>query len=103
MITIEHWDTASDGVLTESGLRRKLETRGYRVSRYHYPPATRFPAHTHDMDKLDAVLSGRFLIAIGDVQLVLEAGDCLYIPAGVSHSAEVLGEDDVISLDGVRI
>lgn len=102
MITVEHWDEDGDGVLSETALRRKLETRGYRVSQYYYPPATRFPPHTHDNDKLDAVLSGRFLIVIGDVQVTLEAGDCLFIPKGVRHSAEVLGGEAVVSLDGVR-
>lgn len=102
MIEVEHWNTSGDGPLSEDGLRHKLEARGYHVSRYVYPPATRFPPHSHDCDKLDAVLTGRFRLVIGDVTVTLEAGDCLYIPKGVTHSAEVIGEQAVISLDGVR-
>ncbi len=34
--------------------------------------------------------------------LVLEAGDCLAIAQGVTHGAEVVGSEPVISLDGVR-
>lgn len=102
MIKVEHWDDARDGASSETSLRHKLESRGYRVSRYFYPPATRFPPHSHDKDKLDAVLSGRFLISIDGVEVALQAGDCLFIPGRVRHSAEVLGDDVVVSLDGVR-
>jgi mannose-6-phosphate isomerase-like protein (cupin superfamily) len=35
----------------------------------------------------------------GDV--VLEAGDCLVVPGGVVHSAEVVGDEPVVSLDAV--
>jgi len=102
MTAIEHWDAASDGPLSESSLRRKLEARGYVVTRYVYPPGTRFPPHKHDRDKLDAVLAGCFRIVMADVALTLEAGDCLYVPKGMMHSAEVLGDEAVISLDAVK-
>ena len=66
-MSVEHWDAAADGLLSEEGLRRKLEARGYAVSRYVYPPGTRFPPHAHGIDKIDAVVSGRFRMTMGDV------------------------------------
>lgn len=102
MTVIEHWDVVSDGLLSESNLRRKLEARGYLVTRYIYPPGACFPPHNHDRDKLDAVLAGRFRLVMADVALTLEAGDCLYVPKGVMHSAEVIGDEAVISLDAVK-
>ncbi len=57
---VEHWEPDADGELTEENLRRKIEGRGYRVSRYVYPPGTYFPPHDHAVDKIDGVLSGRF-------------------------------------------
>lgn len=101
-ISVEHWDPAADGPLTEQALRRKLEARGYAVSRYVYPPGTAFPPHTHGIDKIDAVVSGRFRMAMGAVDTVLEAGDCLAVPRGAVHSAEVVGAEPVISLDATR-
>ena len=47
---IEHWNSERDGPLSESAMRRKLEDRGYRVSRYLYAPGTYFPAHDHGVD-----------------------------------------------------
>lgn len=99
---VERWDPERDGPLSEAALRGKLEQRGHRVSRYVYPPGTRFPDHRHDVDKMDAVLSGRFRMGIGEREVILEAGDCLEVPRGTVHSAEVVGHEPVISLDGTK-
>ena len=101
-LTIEHWNAGSDGELTEFAMCKKLQSRGYQVSHYVYPPGTIFPPHTHDVDKIDGVLSGRFLLQARGQHLVLEAGDLLAIPSGMVHSAEVLGDDAVVSLDAVK-
>lgn len=99
---VERWYEQRDGVLSETAMRRKLEQRGYQVERYLYPPGTVFPPHQHRQNKLDAVLSGRLRLVLQGRTLVLEAGDCLAIAQGVTHGAEVVGSEPVISLDGVR-
>lgn len=99
----EHWDEARDGQFSEAALRARLEARGYRVNRYLYPPGTVFPRHAHAVDKIDAVLAGRFRITLQGRSVVLEAGDCLAVPRGVAHSAAVEGDQAVISLDAVRL
>lgn len=100
---VECWDTEHDGVLTEATLRRKLEKQGYEVTRYVYPPGTCFDTHTHAVDKIDAVLSGRFRITMGGHSAILEAGDAVLVPRGEEHNAEVVGAEAVVSLDAVRI
>jgi gentisate 1,2-dioxygenase len=35
-------------------------------------------------------------------EAVLEAGDLVVVPKHVTHTAEVIGDEPVISLDGVR-
>lgn len=99
---IEHWDSARDGELSETSMRRKLEDRGYSVSRYVYPPGTYFPDHDHGVDKIDGVLSGRFRMSMNGNSVVLEAGDLLVVPKHVFHTAEVVGDEPVVSLDAVR-
>jgi quercetin dioxygenase-like cupin family protein len=101
-VQVEHWDEQRDGVLSEANMRRKLEDKGYVVSRYVYPPGTFFPEHEHGVDKIDGVLSGRFRMAMNGREMVLEAGDCLVVPRGALHSAEVVGAEPVISLDAVK-
>ncbi len=102
MVRVDRWDRVREGEASEAGLRRKLEGRGYRVSRYVYPPGTVFVTHTHDVDKIDAVVSGRFALSMDGEDVVLEAGDALHVPRGVPHRAEVVGDDPVVSLDAVK-
>jgi quercetin dioxygenase-like cupin family protein len=102
MSRVERWDAVRDGKPTEGLLRRMLEARGYRVTRYVYPPGTVFPTHTHDVDKIDAVVSGRFLLSMNGEDIVLDAGDMLEVPRGTPHRAEVVGEEPVVSLDAVK-
>ncbi len=100
---VEHWDAACDGALSEAALRAKLELPGYSVSRYVYPPGTYFPDHTHNVDKMDAVLSGTFRVATHDGTVDLGPGDAIEVPRGVVHSAEVIGSEPVVSLDAVKV
>ena len=86
----------------ESRLRAELEARGYRTTRYVYPPGTHFPDHVHQVDKVDAVLAGRLEITLIGESMVLEAGDMVTVPKGTVHSATVVGTESVISLDAVR-
>ena len=99
---LERWDLERDGLPSEEALRSLLEERGYEVTRYEYPPGTTFPEHTHDVEKVDAVVSGRFRLEMGGEEVVLEAGDRLRVPERVPHSAEVVGNETVVSLDAVR-
>lgn len=101
-MNIERWNAERDGPLSEKSLREKLEQRGYRVTRYVYPARTSFPEHTHGIDKIDAVLSGRFRMTLEGQEAILEAGDYLAVPRGAVHSAEVVGNEPVVSLDGTK-
>ncbi len=99
---VEKWDRKKDGAFSEEALRSKLENKGYHVSRYVYPPGTNFPDHTHGIDKIDAVVSGRFRMTTKEGSVVLGAGDLLPVPRGTMHSAEVVGDKPVVSLDATR-
>jgi quercetin dioxygenase-like cupin family protein len=99
---VEHWDAQRDGTLSEAAMRRKLEELGYDVAKYIYPPGTSFPNHTHEVDKIDGVLSGRFKMTMHGESVVLTAGEMLAVPRGTVHSAEVVGDEPVVSLDAVR-
>lgn len=100
---IKHWNPERDGPLSEDNMRRKLEQRGYRASRYVYPPGTYFPDHDHGVDKIDGVLSGRFRMSMRGASHILEAGDLLAVPKHVFHSAEVVGDEPAVRLDAVRL
>lgn len=99
---IERWNQSVDGAFSEAALRRKLERLGYDVSRYVYAPGTCFPDHTHAVDKMDAVVSGRFRLIIEGREVILQADDAVEVPRGTVHSAAVVGDEPVVSLDGTK-
>jgi len=42
-------------------------------------------------------------MTLGDETLILGAGDMLEVPAHARHSAEMVGDAPVLSLDAVRV
>jgi len=101
-VSPNNWNPA-DGPLSEAGLRAKLEALGYRVAKYTYEPGTIFPDHKHDVDKIDAVLSGRFRLVVRGHMKVLGPGQWIEIPRGTIHNAAVMGDEPVVSLDAVKL
>src|SRR5215218_8648769 len=99
---VHRWNAALDGEFSEAALRGKLEAQGYRVARYVYSPGTVFPDHRHGVDKVDAVVSGRFRLIIGGHLAMLGPGEWADVPGGVTHSAAVVGDQPVVSLDAVK-
>lgn len=81
-------------------MMRAMELEGYDVLVYTYRPGTVFPEHEHGRAKCDAVVSGVLRVTVPGASFDLGAGDRIYLPAGTRHSAEVLGNDTVVSLDG---
>ncbi len=102
-VIVCRWDSSVDGVHNEGSLRRKLEDRGYRVSSYTYSPGTYFRDHKHGQSKIDAVLSGTFRMGIYGEFVDLGPGDWIEVPAGATHSAEVIGNEPVVSLDAIKV
>lgn len=100
---VSRWsDRHGDDDVDEETLRAELEDRGYRVSRHVYRPGTYFDEHTHRRDKIDAVVSGRFRMTVEGEEVVLEPGDWVAVSSGTAHTAKVLGEEPVVSLDATR-
>ncbi|MEN8800803.1 MAG: cupin domain-containing protein [Thiogranum sp.] len=62
-----------------------------------------FPDHTHPVDKIDAVLAGKFMMQMVGESVILKAGDALVVPRDAWHAAEVVGSESVVSLDAVRV
>ncbi len=100
-MAVHHWDPAA-GPLSRKALSECLESLGYTVHCYTYPEGTYFGPHTHDVDKIDAVLEGEFLITLAGQKILLCAGDYVEVPKGTVHTAEVVGLRPVVSLDAIK-
>lgn len=62
--------------------RGALETMCYRTA---FSPGQRLPQHTHDHEEVFHVLSGRLTAWLDGQETVVEPGDTVMIPPGVSH------------------
>lgn len=98
-LRLERWHPA-DGPLNERRLMRLMELEGYEVLVYTYRPGTVFTEHEHLQEKCDAVLEGVLRVTAEGQTFDLKGGDRLYVPAGTRHTAQVIGEKAVVSLDG---
>ncbi|XP_076452774.1 uncharacterized protein LOC143288306 isoform X2 [Babylonia areolata] len=101
-LTVEKWDTAKDGPLSEDSLKRKLEKQGYKYMCYTFCPGTDFPDHTHSVSKKDAILTGRFEFGMYGQTVVLEPGDMVEVPSNTVHNARVLGTEQVVFFDATN-
>lgn len=99
---IYRWNPDADGPLTEAALVNKLETLGYTCFRYTYPVGTCFRDHDHEVDKIDAVLQGTFKVTMHDESVILTRGSYVEVPNHTIHSAEVIGNEAVVSIDAVK-
>ena len=99
---LHRWNRDELGPPSEAAMRALFESLGYRCSVYVYPPGTVFPEHTHGVDKLDGVVSGRFRITLEGEEILLGSGDWVEVPRGVVHRAEVVGAEPVVSVDAIR-
>ncbi|DBA66197.1 TPA: hypothetical protein ACH3X2_002578 [Trebouxia sp. C0005] len=59
-LQVERWDSQKHGKLSSKTMLKRLRDEGYSGSTYQLPPGTHFPPHTHDCDKKDSIITGRF-------------------------------------------
>ncbi|MCO8266224.1 cupin domain-containing protein [Haloferax prahovense] len=57
----------------------------FAIRRFVLDPDASVPKHTNEVEHEQYVLSGRYVVGIGDEEYEVEAGDSLLIPAGVVH------------------
>jgi quercetin dioxygenase-like cupin family protein len=83
-------------------LQSRLEAQGYQVWMQLLAPGTVFGAHCTCEPRIDAVFSGQLKLVIGGHVHLLGPGDWVEIPAGVTMTAEVVGDEPVLGLDATR-
>lgn len=75
--------------------RHDLSALGQEVlqARVDFEPGASFPAHRHPGEEIIYVLSGTLEYGVeGQPPVTLKAGDVLFVPAGVFHSARNIGD-----------
>ncbi|WP_251329735.1 cupin domain-containing protein [Haloplanus pelagicus] len=57
----------------------------FAMRRFTLEPGAEVPSHTNAVEHEQYVLSGEYVVGIGDEEHTVSAGDSLLIPAGVPH------------------
>lgn len=66
------------------------------MRRFTIEPGGRIPTHRHsDIEHEQVVLEGEMVLGLGDETVTVRSGQCVFIPAGVSHWYENRGHDPV--------
>lgn len=70
----------------------------FAMRRFVMKPGGGMPLHTNRVQHEQYVLQGRARIQIGDDEIEVAVDDVVYIPAGVPHSYQSIGEEDFVFL-----
>lgn len=69
--------------------------------RYVYAPGSTFPEHQHPQEQITAVLSGQIEFVIAGQRQTFGPGDLGVIPGDTPHSARVIGDETVETLNSL--
>jgi len=95
--TLSHWP-ADAGQITINKVRARLEQEGLSPSRFEMMPGDEYGDHAHPNAEIRWVVSGRMRVFVDREELTLEPGDRLDLAANVLHSADVVGDEVVVTL-----
>lgn len=67
----------------------------FELRRFRIRPGGSIPLHMHpEIEHIQYVLRGRYRVQLGGSEVVVSAGDALFIPAGTVHAYYNDGEED---------
>ncbi len=100
-VRLERWEEIEREIVT-NGIARQLFTgKRMMLAHVHLDKGAVVPKHAHENEQLTWIVRGsmKFWLGEGDEikELILSAGDVLYIPSNVSHKAEAL--EDTLDVD----
>ncbi len=100
-VAVTHWP-ANAGQVTINKIRARLEQEGLAPYRFDMVPGDVYGDHLHPEAEIRWVVSGRMRVMVNDEEIILEPGDRLDLAANVVHSADVFGDEVVVTLCASR-
>lgn len=101
-LRLERWDAKADGPLTAASLVQKLLILGYEGPRSVHAAGSVLPDTTYETETVCAVLTGEFKIVIEGQSMALKPGESLFIPPGMTYTAEVVGTNPVVRYEAKK-
>lgn len=89
-------EVLGDGALTRAGIRGDDSLVTMNWIQPHHDEQ---PPHDHPFDQISFVFEGAMEFDVGDERFTVRSGEVLQIPAGVPHTARVVGDCVAFNVD----
>lgn len=93
------WDSIPSEVVRPGVTRRAFGSRDVLLVMNDCEPGMELKPHSHPFDQIALIVSGRAIYHVGEVGNEMSAGSVVFVPAGVEHYIEPLGDEVVKNLD----
>ena len=92
----EHMTQSPRGrIITPDSENEAIILEGVDVYAHSHPVGDKADLHTHDVNHILVMRSGRMRWTVDGETIDSQAGDVIVAPAGVEHGFEVLGDEEV--------
>lgn len=83
------------GVLTRMRVSELTGSKALCIFEQWCAPGTGAPKHTHEVEEVLSVISGKVEIWLGDNILILTQDESLIVPAGLEHGFRNIGDGEL--------
>lgn len=92
-----------EGLPVGSGVTKQVligseQAPNFALRKFRIAPNGFMPLHSNTVEHEQYVLEGSATITLGEKQLTVTAGDTVYIPAGLPHSYQTVGDKPFVFL-----
>ena len=91
------WEKIEVEKLSNTITRQMLSGGHATVARIFLARGAYVPRHAHPSEQFSLILSGALKFIFDDAEVVVRAGEIVFIPSNVPHAAEAL--EDTVDLD----
>jgi len=91
------WDKVETENLSAKITRQMLNSENVTVARIFLARGAIVPRHSHVSEQFSLILSGALKFTFEDGDVVVRAGEMIFIPSNAPHAAEAL--EDTVDLD----
>jgi len=97
-VPVHRWRDQPVEQLTPTLGRQLVNTKKMTIARIVLAAGAIVPSHEHPQEQVATVLEGRLRFVVGNEEYVVEAGDSVIVPSGVSHRVEALADSLVLDV-----
>ena len=94
---VTSWERIETERLSNTITRQMLSGEHTTVARIFLTRGAVVPRHTHVSEQFSLILSGALKFIFDDSEVIVRAGELLFIPSNVPHAAEAL--EETVDLD----